>query len=144
MSIKEKTMGEQKIEHTQGELVQESLAVYATLDRRKTMVAHTGVASDAWVPTEMRLANARRVVACWNACVGIGTETLERVSEGKLNIRLGVHMFADLEAQNKELREALKTIVDCYGAGYTDNNKFVKDVHEFMMEARAVLTKAGV
>jgi len=48
-------------------------------------------------------ANARRIVACVNACAGISNEQLE---DGKLDVFLQALHIRELEAQNKELREA--------------------------------------
>jgi len=45
--------------------------------------------------------------------------------------------------QNKALVEALKAIVDCYGVGYRpdDYNKFLRDIHPFILEARSLIAQ---
>lgn len=133
-------MDEQKIEHTPLSTFENPEVSYVGINARDH-----GVAIEVYGPKRHKF--SRRIVACWNACVGIGTETLERVSEGKLNIRLGVHMFADIEAQNKELREALKALYyriepkQIEGALVPFKGEFPADVVE---QARSILTKAGV
>lgn len=60
-------------------------------------------------------ANARRIVACVNACAGVDNATLERVASGAMQ---GSEIFeqakriATLERQRGELVEALKAIRD--------------------------------
>ena len=54
--------------------------------------------------------NARRIVACVNACKGIGTETLERYHEDhKPENGFGLHRESELIAQRDELLAALRT-----------------------------------
>lgn len=48
---------------------------------------------------------------------------------------------ASLIAAAPELYDALKAITDCYGVGQPPE-KFLKNVHDFMMEGRAALAKA--
>jgi hypothetical protein len=45
-----------------------------------------------------------------------------------------------VRAENERLRERLKPIVDCYGLGNTPE-KFVEQVHDFIMEAREELKR---
>lgn len=53
----------------------------------------------------------RRIVACVNACKGIGTETLERYNEEhKPENGFGLHREAELISQRDELLAALKRI----------------------------------
>lgn len=60
--------------HTQGRLIVRcGYSIYA--DEGKTPVADTCLTAS--VPDNDE-ANARRLVACWNACEGISTEALER------------------------------------------------------------------
>jgi hypothetical protein len=63
-------------------------------------------------------ANARRIVACVNACAGIPTESL---NQGGLDALIDAHIRIGrsntincLQAENKRLREALKQIA--YGS----------------------------
>lgn len=51
--------------------------------------------------------DARRIVACWNACTGFGTETLERL--GALD-RAKVNARITLRTQRDELLEALRSV----------------------------------
>jgi len=51
-------------------------------------------------------ANARRIVACVNACAGMPTWKLER--DGLPSVR----EYLDMEAQRDQLRAALESIVD--------------------------------
>jgi hypothetical protein len=48
-------------------------------------------------------ANARRLVACWNAAIGIPTEELEAAADGRL-----LNIFEGLISERDELLEALK------------------------------------
>lgn len=43
---------------------------------------------------EMREANARRLAACWNACNGIKTSSLERMTEGVYSLPLLLEQIA--------------------------------------------------
>lgn len=47
-----------------------------------------------------------------------------------------------LIAAAPDMAEALEAIVDCYGVGWKTADKFVEEVHDFMMAARAALSKA--
>jgi hypothetical protein len=67
-------------------------------------VATTG----AEVPTK---ANARRLVACWNACEGLETSFIETaVSSLVEHAETAIEVAATLKAQRDELLAALKTI----------------------------------
>ena len=70
-------------EHTPGLLycVEKNPAIIRS-DEAKMEVAR---ASPVYMDRSERIANARRLVACWNACAGIPTETLE--CDGWLNIK---------------------------------------------------------
>jgi hypothetical protein len=67
-------------------------------------------------------ANARRIVACVNACAEFPTETLEQKFAGKMLVGSGVHLwmsYTDKKAEAEELKEqrdelltALKSIAD--------------------------------
>jgi hypothetical protein len=62
--------------------------------------------------------DARRIVACVNACHGISTESLERFDlEHKPTNGFGLHRESKLEAQRDELlaalKEAEKTLAHC-------------------------------
>ena len=66
---------------------------------------------DAKTLTEMK-ANARRIVACVNACEGIDTEVLEALP---LNFKQHAIEFEILKAQNARLLEALKGFAEYTG-----------------------------
>ena len=70
-------------EHTPGLLycVEKNPTIIRS-DEAKMEVAR---ASPVYMDRSERIANARRLVACWNACAGIPTETLE--CDGWLNIK---------------------------------------------------------
>ena len=55
--------------------------------------------------------NARRIVACVNACAGISDEQLE---DDKLDVFLQALRISSLDAQNKELREAATEVVEAH------------------------------
>ena len=57
-------------------------------------------------------ANARRLVACWNACEGIPTEALEAYPAITGN---GIKAIRAVEAQRDELLEALRMVMACAG-----------------------------
>jgi hypothetical protein len=98
---------------TQGKLTHRSFSIYAA--DGKTPVADTCLTNS--VPDNDE-ANARRLVACWNACDLMPTEDVERLAEiGEGVMRLSV--LADdnrverdrLSAINAELLEALETLM---------------------------------
>jgi adenine-specific DNA methylase len=70
-------------------------------------------------------ADARRLVACWNAFVGTPTEIIERAQNGLAVLH---HEFANeratLQQQNRELVEALKGIRDHCPCDPDTTNKF--------------------
>lgn len=55
-------------------------------------------------------ANARRIVACWNACEGISTEALELDGNLANGWRLASYAMRDAIAQRDELLAALKNV----------------------------------
>lgn len=57
----------------------------------------------------MREANARRIVACVNACTGITTEVLEQMPSGPASL---LPMYARLEQQRDKLLAALESLVN--------------------------------
>lgn len=54
-------------------------------------------------------ANARRVVACWNACEGISTEALETLLVGSESLPHTIEVIRD---QRTDLLEALEAIIN--------------------------------
>jgi hypothetical protein len=60
-----------------------------------------------------QVANARRIVACVNACAGIPTDVIENFSAtGNLFAKQGKDWLSDVQ-QRDELLAALKGLVDC-------------------------------
>jgi len=63
-------------------------------------------------------ANARRIVACVNACAGISTEVLEG-AEQITSIKSALNGYLEMKHQRDELLAALKNLVhDCERAGH--------------------------
>lgn len=63
----------------------------------------------------VRRANARRLVACWNACEGISTETLENGNSIQVALMGGLNAALECDrllAENARLREALEDMVE--------------------------------
>ena len=58
--------------HTQWTLAERKGRIYAA-DRENLTIANIARSSDG----DYSPSNARRLVACWNACIGISTENLE-------------------------------------------------------------------
>lgn len=86
--------------HTQGRLVvRGGFSIYA--DEGKTPVADTCLTAS--VPDNDE-ANARRLVACWNACEGLHTESLERGAPL-------ADQIVDALNQRDELLEALRCAI---------------------------------
>lgn len=93
-------------QHTLGRLVvRGGYSIYTT---DGTPVADTCLTAS--VPQNDE-ANARRLVACWNACNGIPVEVLEAVPSGPAGL---LPMYARLQNQRDELLAALEKI-----AGFT-------------------------
>lgn len=70
-----------------------------------------------------REANARRLVACWNACDGVLTEDVEAIT----GMDSFIVKFNEYKAQRNELLEALKFInmASCYAS--EENTDMYKD-----------------
>jgi hypothetical protein len=90
--------------------------------------------------TEQRLANARRLVACWNACEGISTENLE----DNLPVIELAHLYNDVIEQ----RDQLLKVLDCIEKWDQHTTEFavdwgsngVRDLYRGI--ARAAIAKA--
>lgn len=82
-------------------------------------------------------ANARRIVACWNACMGLSTEALERLGTlDKARVELDV-LRAQLMEQRDELAEALQLMLE----QFTKTPSTLKD-SEARIKAHAALSRA--
>lgn len=90
-------------------------------------------------PAQVTVDNARRLVACWNACVAIPTDDLEECPEGGL-FHLADHAN-QLAIQRDELLDELRNIADA------DPSKWDAEVHDQFQQwaqsrARAAISKA--
>jgi hypothetical protein len=61
-------------------------------------------------------ANARRIVACWNASIGIPTAELEAAADGRL-----LNIFEGLISERDELLAALKQVIGVIDAAGLHN-----------------------
>lgn len=92
------------------------------------------------------LANARRIVACVNACEGISTETLEAVSEGELHAAL--IRLRSYKAQRDELAGMLRIFVGAFGEAVDNDDPIngadaVDFIVGFVTDARAAIAKCN-
>lgn len=99
------------------------------------------VADDKVLATDISEANARRIVACVNACVEYSTEFLERGGL-RSGIKGGAQAEATLAAQNIELVEALKLAQVLRPKMLKDFGYVPEYVLDFCNNARALLAKA--
>jgi hypothetical protein len=70
-----------------------------------------GYTGDGFIADVDTLDNARRIVACVNACEGVDTENLEMIGRMFAEKKLAstpLHIIDKVESENKRLREALK------------------------------------
>jgi hypothetical protein len=87
--------------------------------------------------------DARRIVACVNACKGVKTETLENVPDRSI----GFFAYSDLREQRDELAEALREMGDwlAYGLDKPDGAEPTaadyKRAEEVAAKGRAALAK---
>lgn len=108
-------------QHAQGRLTActPSDTLHAIRNARDCIVADVGYSGTTTVDT----ANARRLVACWNACEGLSTEKLENIDMlgGTLAGRFEAFHARERELMDvrDELLEALKVLhhryVQCIG-----------------------------
>lgn len=73
----------------------------------------------SWMAPGEHLANARRLVACWNACEGISTVRLERTVNNLHGRASASDKLDELHAQRDELLAALKQCREM--VGHPDN-----------------------
>lgn len=97
---------------------------------------NAGVADLIEMPAE---ANARRIVACVNACAGIPTDMLEAMPSGPASL---LPMYARLEQQRDELVAALDRTEKCLriAANHGCSAETLLDVAN---NAKGVLAKVG-
>lgn len=87
-------------------------------------------------------ANARRLVACWNACDGIDTDLLEEKAD---LAAAGVTAFMELKQTNEMLLEALKEAADSiesWGEYVSDYFKHKHGIYDDVSKARAAIARA--
>lgn len=123
--------------HTQGKLTHKRLGVivggpfveFARGSGQKQLAIVCGVDDGSEIED-----NARRLVACWNACEGVPTDALEQI-EGFGKAALPYH---ELKAQRDELIAVSKGLLEVYG---------IDDVRQWMAlreKARAAIARAEV
>jgi len=88
------------MEHTQGKLTFRGFSIYAA--DGKTPVADTCLTASVAQHDE---ANARRLVACWNACEGVSTEWLEAQTDPDSE-----ELFGKVAPLDKRLQSAMQEI----------------------------------
>lgn len=126
-------------EHTQGRLiVKGGYSIYA--DGDKTPVADTCMTNSM---PENDEGNARRLVACWNACEGLPTEKLEISPIFDVAMEAKRHLES-VEKQRDELLKALKMVsrtLDEHEKGLM-GNQFTYEYKEWSLAVRAAIAKA--
>lgn len=114
--------------HTPGPWTNNDGVITDAEERRLCLVAPDGIALD-----EQDAANARRIVACVNACDGIGTETLEHCKfEGDWNAA----------KQRDELLAALRHITDIAEVSFNQDDNILSFERQAIDTARAAISKA--
>ena len=129
-------------QHTQGKLkVVSTYAIPEIRDQEDHFVFAAGSASP------QSFVDARRLVACWNACEGISTDLLENLTltgdtiAARLKLRDATER--ELAAQRDELLEALtQTLAQCL-IWQGEPNEWSCSIHKAVVEqARAAIAKA--
>lgn len=88
---------------------------------------------------DQQVSNARRLVACWNACEGVSTEALETCGKSLLDGET-----AELSAQRDELLAALKRArgeLQYMASGMTHSAWRTKQAQDAMANIDAVIAK---
>lgn len=111
-------------------------SIYA--DDGKTPVADTCLTNS--VPTNDE-ANARRLVACWNACEGLSTEFLARIDSIQAALTGQLVVTQALEAERDELLDALELCRKELYEWMRDHGQDIATQHA-MIKARAAIAKA--
>lgn len=128
--------------HTQGPLV---LGQYGAIRGGPMVRFINGIAQEqlamttgtSWMEPGEHLANARRLVACWNACEGLHTESLERGAPLADQIVDALNQRDELLAQRNQLLEALSYIE---GLAMADEPR---DLPTIATTAREAIAKVG-
>lgn len=110
-------------QHTPGRLfVTESQEHWGRVNCHITAEVDQAMIGSIWVnSTEQNRADARRLVACWNACEGIQTELLEQYYSDRDGLdaaldQASLRKHATAVQQRDELLEALKGAVSALDA----------------------------
>lgn len=88
-----------------------------------------------WSRGQTSEANARRLVACWNAAEGLSTESLESAGNALNGWKLASYAMNDAKAQRDELLAALQLLV-----ARIENNVIPTFIP--LQQARAAIAKA--
>lgn len=108
-----------------------------------TINAHLLPLSDASSATEDEAeANARRLVACWNACDGIATDALETEGNAALGWSRTASKLIRAATRSDELLEALQSIAECCNEDHAARD-YASRQTEIRGIARAALAKVG-
>lgn len=137
--------------HTQGKLVASDPSDALHPIRKATsgiwplgrVIADVGYADTE----EENTANARRLVACWNAADGIPTEELEAAADGRL-----LNIFEGLIRERDELMKALAKCVETLSDtrigqwSYMEGSQIYEDFGDAVQSGRAAIArvKGGV
>ena len=123
-------------QHTQGRLIARmpSDELHAIRDIRGRIVADVGYSET----TERDMANARRLVAAWNACEGISTEALETEGSAAMGWTRTASKLIHATKQRDDLLEALTRCITAIERTdhYTDADRSAAADH-----ARAAIAK---
>lgn len=132
-------------QHTPGRLfVTESQEHWGRVNCHITAEVDQAMIGSIWVnSTEQNRADARRLVACWNACDGIDTYALDLMT-GDLSIKNQItatgkahtkptHRAVEYRRQRDELLAALKALMSQTNSG---------ELAEALDKARAAIAKA--
>ena len=122
-------------QHTPGRLKAIKHSIYSDDDGHS--VAMTFLISQS----EHDEANARRLVACWNACEGLDTETLEKEPQ----MKNWVASYLERTRQRDELLAALNGLLAYFESGNSVpvSQATIKSNSAEVLAARAAIAKAG-
>lgn len=111
------------------------LEVAANYPHGLTAICHHDGKGWRGIATANTEADARRLVACWNACDGISTEALESAGNAFNGWKLASYAMDDAKAQRDELLAALQNLIAWHDAEHNDNREAIDN-------ARAAIAKA--
>ena len=124
-------------EHTDGTIVADNRGHQAVLrgERTEIVALIPSPASDGFgiMDVDERIANARRLVAAWNACASIETETLEKGGEGWM-----LPIISDFVEDTATASENVKRMYDCA----VDWQTRADEAERLLVKARELLAYA--